>query len=187
MYFPRTNVPKSERLYSERSSSAAAVLAFLMELPFRSRCRTRGDDPNLRRHLGGCDHEHSSRSAPRRFTPSSIAVEGRLDALSANFLQFLHASAGRRQGPSRRVFPRFSGNGSFCHIRKLRRPSVRCERFLRSRPRPPSAFRRINSSQRSTLRRRITGCGGPAGGHNPDGAKRLVRAGTAGCRTPGQS
>src|ERR1700723_4588491 len=29
--------------------------------------------------------EHSSRSAPGRFTPSSIAVEGRLDEVSANF------------------------------------------------------------------------------------------------------
>ena len=33
MYFPRTNVPKSERLYSGRSSSLAIVLAFLIEFP----------------------------------------------------------------------------------------------------------------------------------------------------------
>jgi hypothetical protein len=46
MYFPRTNRPKSERLYSGRSSSAATVLAFLIELPLCSRRKTSGDDPN---------------------------------------------------------------------------------------------------------------------------------------------
>src|SRR5580692_3907262 len=59
VYFPRTNVPKSERLYSERSSSAATVLAFLIELPFCSRRRTRADDPNYVVILDVCDHRQT--------------------------------------------------------------------------------------------------------------------------------
>ena len=136
-YFPRTNAPKSERLYSVRSSFATTVLAFLVEPPFCSRRETRGDDPNYlvilarerppadapkmkrqrsrtasrrendpdRRRLPKANHgtrsqlhrmrhhvsvgsrqpfEHSSRSAPGRFTPSSIAVEALLDGTPAN-------------------------------------------------------------------------------------------------------
>jgi hypothetical protein len=59
VYFPRTNAPKSERLYSERSSSAAAVLAFLIELPFRSRRKTRGNDPNYVVILDVRDHQQT--------------------------------------------------------------------------------------------------------------------------------
>jgi len=62
VYFPRTNAPKSERLYSERSSSAAAVLAFLIELAFRSRRKTSSDDPNYVVILDVRNHEQ----APRR-------------------------------------------------------------------------------------------------------------------------
>jgi hypothetical protein len=38
MYFPRTNGPKSERLYSARSSSAASFLGLPHELPLCPRC-----------------------------------------------------------------------------------------------------------------------------------------------------
>jgi hypothetical protein len=46
IHFPRTNVPKSERLYSGRSSSATTILAFLIELPLWPRRKASGDDPN---------------------------------------------------------------------------------------------------------------------------------------------
>jgi hypothetical protein len=60
VYFPRTNAPKSERLYSERSSSAATVLAFLIELAFRSRRKRRGDDPNYVVIWDVCDHQQTA-------------------------------------------------------------------------------------------------------------------------------
>jgi len=44
MYSPRTKGPKSERLYSERSSSAATVLTFFTEFPFCLRHRANADD-----------------------------------------------------------------------------------------------------------------------------------------------
>lgn len=56
-YFPRTNAPKSERLYSERSSSAASDLAFLIELPLCPRCVASGDDSNDVVMLDVRDHE----------------------------------------------------------------------------------------------------------------------------------
>jgi len=55
IYFPRTNVPKSERLYSGGSSSATTVLAFLIELPLWPRRRASGDDPNYVVAIYVCD------------------------------------------------------------------------------------------------------------------------------------
>jgi len=46
MYCPRTNRPKSERLYSERSSSATTFLAFLIERPLSPRRKASGNHPN---------------------------------------------------------------------------------------------------------------------------------------------
>ena len=48
-YFRRTKGPKSERLYSERSSSAATVLSFLTGFPFCPRRRTSADGLDDRR------------------------------------------------------------------------------------------------------------------------------------------
>jgi len=71
MYFPRTNAPKSERLYSERSSSAAGFLTFLIKLPLCPRCVASGDDSNGVVMLSVCDHEEATRGrhAKRHETP----------------------------------------------------------------------------------------------------------------------
>jgi hypothetical protein len=59
MYFPRTNTPKSERLYSERRSSAASLLAFFIELPFSPRRFAATDDSDGIASLGMRNDEES--------------------------------------------------------------------------------------------------------------------------------
>lgn len=46
-YFPRTNLPKSEREYSGRSSSTGTFLGFFIELPFGRRRLAGADDSNV--------------------------------------------------------------------------------------------------------------------------------------------
>ncbi len=45
-YFPRTISPKSDLLYSGRSSSTLDDLGFFMNVSFTLRCKTRADDTN---------------------------------------------------------------------------------------------------------------------------------------------
>src|ERR1017187_8374356 len=59
--FPRTSAPKSERLYSERRSSAASFLAFFIELPLCPRRERGGDDSNGVFMLRVRDHEEATR------------------------------------------------------------------------------------------------------------------------------
>src|ERR1035438_10273334 len=70
-YFPRTNVPKPERLYSERSSSAASVLAFLIQPSLRPRCGASGDDSNglVMHGVGHHKQPPRGRHAKRHETP----------------------------------------------------------------------------------------------------------------------
>jgi hypothetical protein len=66
MYFPRTKGSKSERLYSERSSPAATVLTFLIELPF---CPRRGRALTIRMTSSQCTCATTSRR-PEDETPN---------------------------------------------------------------------------------------------------------------------
>ena len=61
MYFPRTNTPKSDLLYSRRSSSETSLLAFFIEFPFRSGGPSRADDADDIASFDMRDHEQSPR------------------------------------------------------------------------------------------------------------------------------
>lgn len=88
-YFPRTNVPKSERLYSRRNVSAEPPLAFFIDFPLGPRC------------FAGADN--SDYFSPFRCgaTPSGLAVVGGEAALAASIVAlgaagawFVHADRG---------------------------------------------------------------------------------------------
>ncbi len=51
-YFPRTSSPRSDRVYSARSSSLALRLAFFIDLPLAFCRKTRTDEPDRIPPLG---------------------------------------------------------------------------------------------------------------------------------------
>ena len=82
MYLPRTKAPKSERLYSERSSSEARFLAFLIQPPFCPRSMARSDDSNSVVMLHVCDNKQAP---PRRHAKCNEAplIEGMIRIIAS--------------------------------------------------------------------------------------------------------
>ena len=106
---PRTNAPKSERLYSERSPFAAGFLAFPTELPLCPRCVARGDEWNGVVMLSVVDHEEATRG--RRFIePETLqhsrrtaGENGRSSLLQNSPLRSLTVAARKRATDSQQV------------------------------------------------------------------------------------
>ena len=103
MYFPRTNGPKSERLYSERSSSAASVLALFIDPPLCPPRGTGGDDLYGPVMHGVGHHEQLSRGRhAKQYSPRANR------GLRTANRPFHSRVGGNPSGPSAGLGPEFS-------------------------------------------------------------------------------